>query len=112
MVAHDSDLALVFGRLAVQLDFVSSEHVAIAMEAWHLDKSKPLGDILHEQGVLSSDEQQLLDGLAQKHLHIHGGDSRKSLAALSTSGLTLHSLGGLPDGKLARSSKASGPFTF
>ncbi len=51
-----------------------------------LDKAKPLGQVLHEQGALGVDEQALLDALVQKHLEKHNNDLEKSLAAVSSVG--------------------------
>jgi hypothetical protein len=44
-----ADRNLLFGVLALQMDFVSRETLIAAMNAWVLDKHKPLGPILHEQ---------------------------------------------------------------
>ena len=38
-----SDRNLLFGILAVQMDFVSRDDLIAAMNAWVLDKVKPLG---------------------------------------------------------------------
>ena len=46
------------------------------MHAWVLDKTKPLGQILREQGKLAEDEHALLEGLVRKHLAKHGDEIR------------------------------------
>jgi hypothetical protein len=46
-----ADRNLLFGVLAVQLDFVSKDALIAGMNAWLLDKGKPLGDILRDQGL-------------------------------------------------------------
>jgi serine/threonine protein kinase/predicted Zn-dependent protease len=76
------DRNLLFGILALQMDFISRDALIAAMHAWVLDKTKPLGTILVEQGALAADSQALLDALVQKHLSQHGHDPEKSLAAL------------------------------
>ncbi len=95
MVAQDSDLTFVFGMLATKLDFISSEHMAIAMQAWQQDQTTPIGEILHQQGVLSPDERELLDALSKKYLGIHGGDARRSLAAISATDLVKRAMRGI-----------------
>ena len=52
------------------------------MHAWVLDKSKPLGAILVEQGQLVAEVQSVLDVLVAKHIEQHQGDPQQSLAAL------------------------------
>ncbi|HJT79146.1 MAG TPA: protein kinase, partial [Gemmataceae bacterium] len=81
-----SDRNLLFGILALQIDFVSRDALIAAMNTWVLDKAKPLGQILREQGQLADDEHALLDGLVRKHLEKHGNDPQRSLAALSSVG--------------------------
>src|SRR5262249_10039607 len=80
-----ADRNLLFGILAVQMDFVARDALIAAMHAWVLDKSKPLGRILVEQQTLSPARHDLLEHLVDEHLAAHGGDAEKSLAA--TAGL-------------------------
>jgi serine/threonine protein kinase/lipopolysaccharide biosynthesis regulator YciM len=82
----EADRNLLFGILALQMDFVTREALIQAMNAWVLDKTKPLGQILLEQGALQPDTLLLLDALVQKHLELHGQDTQHSLAALSSLG--------------------------
>jgi eukaryotic-like serine/threonine-protein kinase len=79
----DSDRNLLFGILALQMDFISRDALVAAMHAWVLDKTRPLGLILHEQGHLAEDNRLLLDALVRRHLEMHGDDPQQSLAALS-----------------------------
>jgi serine/threonine-protein kinase len=81
-----TDRNLLFGILALQMDFVSRDQLVAAMHAWVLDKAKLLGEILAAQGVLSSERVALLTALMAEHLKEHGGDAEKSLAALSSIG--------------------------
>jgi hypothetical protein len=53
-----SDRNLIFGLLALQMDFLSREQLLDAMHAWMLHKAKPLGDILCRCGILAEDENQ------------------------------------------------------
>jgi serine/threonine-protein kinase len=86
MPAPSADRNLLFGILALQMDFVHKDALIAAMHAWVLAKHRPLGDILAEQCTLSPDHRQLLDALVQAHLAQHGDDAQKSLAALSSLG--------------------------
>jgi serine/threonine-protein kinase len=78
----EADRDLLFGVLAMQMDFISREALIAAVSAWVLDKSKPLDRVLVDQGVLASDERDLLEPLILKHLKRHGGDPERSLAAV------------------------------
>src|SRR5947209_7073242 len=79
-----SDLNLLFGILALQLDFIRQDELIAALHAWVLDKTKPLGQVLRERGTLGPDECALLESLLAKHLERHGNDPAQSLAAMST----------------------------
>ena len=50
-----ADRNLLFGILALQMDFISRDALIAAMNAWVLDKAKPLGQILVEQKALRPD---------------------------------------------------------
>jgi serine/threonine-protein kinase len=82
-MSASADRNLLFGILAVQLDFVTKDAVIAGMGAWLLNKAKPLGDILRNQGHLSPGRLQLLTALVAEHLKQHDDDPQKSLAALS-----------------------------
>jgi hypothetical protein len=81
-----ADRNLLFGILALQMDFISRDGLIKAMHAWVLEKAKPLSQILLEQGSLSADAHALLEPLVEKHLELHGNDPRQSLAAVSSIG--------------------------
>ncbi len=81
-----SDRNLLFGILALQMDFISRDALLTAMCAWVLAKYKPLGQILRENNKLGADEHALLDALVHKHLERHCNDPRQGLAALSSIG--------------------------
>jgi WD40 repeat protein/serine/threonine protein kinase len=75
------DRNLLFGILAVQMDFVGRDALIAAMHAWLLERSKPLGRILVEQQALSPARYSLLEQLVDEYLAAHDGDAEKSLAA-------------------------------
>jgi serine/threonine-protein kinase len=76
-----ADRNLIFGLLALQMDFVTAEQLLAAMNAWMLAKHTPLGDVLRQRGVLSQRQAGVLDALVDEHVARHG-DVRASLAAL------------------------------
>jgi tRNA A-37 threonylcarbamoyl transferase component Bud32 len=76
------DRNLLFGMLALQMDFVGQGELVAAMQAWAFDKRRPLGDILAREGHLSPERLQLLYALVEEHLKAHQNDPERSLAAL------------------------------
>ncbi len=108
-----SDRNLLVGILAVQMDFISRDALLNGMNAWILQKSRPLGEILLEQGSMQQDEYVLLEALVRKHLEKHDNDPQKSLAALSSLGPVRPALEQIQDGdvnaSLAHASLANEP---
>ena len=86
MSQANADRNLLFGILALQMDFITKDQLVGAMHTWVLDKAQPLGRILLKQGVLAEDTHALLEALVQKHLARHDNDPEKSLAALTSIG--------------------------
>jgi WD40 repeat protein len=82
MSAAPSDRSLLFGVLALQMDFIDRDALIAALHAGVPDKAMPLGQLLVEQGALLPSKRDLLEALLQVHLEIHGHDVGKSLAAL------------------------------
>jgi tRNA A-37 threonylcarbamoyl transferase component Bud32 len=76
------DYNLLFGMLALQMDFVGQDVLVAAMQAWAFDKGSPLGDILVRDGQLSPERLNLLNVLVEEHLKAHRNDAQQSLAAL------------------------------
>src|SRR5438128_2132727 len=101
-----ADRNLLFGILALQMDFISRDALVAAMNAWVLDKSKPLGAILVAQQNLSAHHHNLVESLVAAHLAQHGNDPEKSLAAVSPGELARAKLAEIADpevqGTLAR----------
>ena len=82
MSADSADRNLLFGVLAVQLDFVSRDDLIAATSRWVTNKAQPLSRVFVEQGVLSSEESQLLDGVVEKHLQRNNDDPKQSLQSV------------------------------
>jgi hypothetical protein len=97
MSSSHVDRNLLFGILALQMDFISRDALIAAMHAWVLYKQKPLGQILLEQGALAPGTQVVLDALVKKHLELHRGDPEQSLAAVGLPGAMQRDLAQLAD---------------
>jgi WD40 repeat protein/serine/threonine protein kinase len=92
-----ADRNLLFGVVALQMDFITRDQLVMSMGAWMVRKTEPLGSILVEQGALSPERRTLLEALVQEHLRQHDDDPHKSLAALSSLGSARHELEQLHD---------------
>jgi formylglycine-generating enzyme required for sulfatase activity/tRNA A-37 threonylcarbamoyl transferase component Bud32 len=84
MAASTADRNLLFGVLALQMDFVSKDQLVAGMHAWVLEKTKPLAQILVDQGALSASHRDLLQPLVEAHIQQHQDDPAQSLAALGS----------------------------
>ena len=83
MAVIDADRNLLFGVLALQMDFISRGALVAAVTEWTRDRSKPLDQILVSQGGLTEPRRALLESLVSEHLRAHGDDLEQSLAAVS-----------------------------
>jgi serine/threonine-protein kinase len=108
MTQSTSDSNLLFGILALQMDFITRDELIAAMNAWVLQKQRGLGEILVEQRALSDEERALLEPLVRKHLENHGNDPQQSLTALSEVGWIGQALKGITDPELELSLKHLG----
>ena len=106
-MSASADRNLLFGILALQMDFVTRDQLVTAMNAWVLDKAKPLGVVLLEQAALDADTLALLEALVRKHLARHGDDPAASLAALSFVGQVQDELQNITDSDLKDSLAAA-----
>ena len=79
-----ADQNLLFGVVALQMDFISRESLVAAMHAWVAEKSKTLGEILVAQQVLTAARHELLAALVAEHIKQHGDSPQRSLHALSS----------------------------
>jgi eukaryotic-like serine/threonine-protein kinase len=82
MPSSPVDRNLIFGILALQMDFIHRDPLIAAMNAWVLNKQSPLGQILVDHGALGVDAKAVLDALVDKHLELHQNDPQQSLAAI------------------------------
>lgn len=79
--AAAADANLLFGVLALQMDFVGRDQLIAGMQAWIHEKSKSLADHLVGLGALRPERRRLLEPLVAEHVRQHQGDLSKSLAA-------------------------------
>src|SRR5258708_2755328 len=82
MSSPSSDRNLLFGLLALQMDFLSRDQLIEAMNAWMVQKETPLGEILCSRGVLDPGDRGDIERLVARHIQRHGGDAQASLAAV------------------------------
>ena len=79
MPRADADRNLLFGVLALQMDFIGREDLVAAMNGWVLRKDTPIGQVLEEQGALVPRDRELLEELVDRHIRRHGDDPQRSL---------------------------------
>src|SRR4051794_26046220 len=92
-----ADRNLLFGILALQMDFVTRDALIAAMNAWVLDKRNPLGAILVAQGALDAGDRALLEPMIARHIQVHGDDPARSLAAFGPGRSTRDALKSIDD---------------
>jgi serine/threonine-protein kinase len=81
-----ADRNLLFGILALQMDFITRDALIAAMSSWVLDKHRPIGEIMVEYGGLDPRLHCLLEQMVEAHLERHSGDPQESLAAVGAVG--------------------------
>lgn len=81
-MSKTADQNLLIGVIAVQMEFISRDQFVSALGAWLLEKHTSLDELLLKHHFVDKDTQQILLSLVNKHLEIHGGDPRSSLAAV------------------------------
>jgi len=69
---------LLFGILALQMNFIGRDDLIAAVSTWVLDKSRSLETILSEKGSLNVECRELLVALVQKHLEQHDNNTEKA----------------------------------
>jgi formylglycine-generating enzyme required for sulfatase activity/tRNA A-37 threonylcarbamoyl transferase component Bud32 len=107
MAREDADRNLLFGVLALQMDFITREALIAAVSAWVLDKGQSLDSILVEQGALSVSRRAMLEPLVREHIRAHDSDPAMSLAAVSSAESIRRELATVPDGDVQASLAAA-----
>lgn len=103
MSGQSADRNLLFGVFALQMDFLTRDQLVEGMQAWVLEKSRPLEDILVDRGLLAQAQKDLLLPLVNYHIAQHGGDPKKSLRAISSVTASVEVLKQIEDGELHHS---------
>jgi WD40 repeat protein/tRNA A-37 threonylcarbamoyl transferase component Bud32 len=80
-MSSEADHNLLFGVVALQLDFIDRDQLIAGLNAWAVRKSDSLAQVLVDQGALSDARRVLLDPLVAEHVRLHDGDPERSLAA-------------------------------
>ena len=99
----NSDRNLLFGILALQLNFIGRDALVAGMHAWVLDKKKPLRQTLLELGNLTPEQMHALDALIVQHLKAHGDDPERSLRSLAATTAVHSTLERFDDGDVQAS---------
>ncbi|MBI2477348.1 MAG: tetratricopeptide repeat protein, partial [Planctomycetia bacterium] len=80
----DTDRNLLFGILALQLEFVDSSQFTEACAAWAVARHKTLAEILVERGWMTPNESNQVEQLVVRKIEKHAGDAHKSLLLEAT----------------------------
>ncbi|WP_435010851.1 WD40 repeat domain-containing serine/threonine protein kinase [Tundrisphaera lichenicola] len=97
MSAAQADRNLLFGILALQMNFIGLDQLVAGIEEWVRDKSRSIDQILVDRGSLDPRCRELLVPMVAAHVEQHEGDPARSLAALSTLGSVVPPLTQLGD---------------
>jgi serine/threonine-protein kinase len=91
----DAERDLLYGVLALQLEFVGPRDLQQALQAWAADRSRPLSQVLIERQALAPRRRALLDALTLEYLVQHDMDVTRGLAAACAARATPVELGEL-----------------
>jgi serine/threonine-protein kinase len=100
MAQIDGDRNLLFGLLALQLNFIDRDVLLDAFSRWVHDRAVPLDAVLRDRGALKPDEYDLLQALVAKYMERFGGDPQKSLQHVSSIGSLRDELSRIADADL------------
>jgi serine/threonine-protein kinase len=100
MAIVQSDRNLLFGILALQLDFISRDALLGAMNEWLLMKGAPLAEVLIKRGELKESERDALEAVVDRRLARDDGDPSKSLGAPSAQAVLREVLQHAPQGEI------------
>jgi serine/threonine-protein kinase len=92
-----ADRDLLFGLLALQNGLIDQSQLVAAFQAWTRDKGRPMADVLVARGDLDAADRLAVEALVARHVHKHGGNIEKSLAAIPAGRSTQASLARVGD---------------
>jgi eukaryotic-like serine/threonine-protein kinase len=93
----DAAQSLLFGLLALHNNFIDRETLLAAFNAWIVDKSQSLDQILRDRGALTPARHAILEALVEEHLQQHGFDPERSLSVLRIAPSVRDDIEALPD---------------
>ena len=105
MSTASTDRNLLFGVLAVQLDFVSRDDLVSVTGRWMQDQDQSLSDLLVEQGLLSAEESKLIDNVVQQHLARNNDDPKQTLESIEVFQALRSTLESMPDAEATRNTE-------
>jgi serine/threonine-protein kinase len=105
----DADRNLLFGLLALQNGLINQGQLVAAFQAWTLDKGRFLAEHLVARGDVDVDDCLAVEALVNRHLKKHGGQVRKSLAAVNTGRSTRDDLAKIGDSEIEATLGYVGP---
>lgn len=97
MSTPQNDRNLLVGVLALQMDLVTQDQLILALQAWMLNKSCAIEQLLVDKGFIRGDSKDFLSSIAESHLRLHADKVQNSLAALSSLGSVRKKLAELED---------------
>jgi WD40 repeat protein/serine/threonine protein kinase len=92
---------LLFGILALQMNFIDRDVLAAALGDWARDRRRPLAEILRQRQALDRAACELIEASVQKHLKEHEEDAAQTLDAIRFVSPLPEELRRLPDPALA-----------
>jgi serine/threonine protein kinase len=102
---------LLFGLLALQNGLIDQDQLVTAFSAPSRAKERTLAEILVESGSIATEGCSLLAAMTELQLRLHGGDTEKSLAAVTVGPSTREKLTALGDADLTASVALVGSHT-
>jgi serine/threonine-protein kinase len=79
--SSNPDRNLLFGVLAVRLNFIGLDRLVTAVHARAADESRPLGQVLVDRGDLSPDRRDFLEAVVEEHLSANAVGATTTLPA-------------------------------
>lgn len=105
---HTTDANLLFGALALQMEFITRDQLVAGVQAWMNDKQLSLAEHLVRIQALKPEDRSAIEPLIAAHVRRHGGDPQRSLAAIGSVEVLCRDLKALADPDIEASLVAVG----
>ena len=92
-----ADENLLFGVVALQMDFITRDQLIAAVAQWTHDKKTPLSEVFLAQKALDAETYNLLKSLVENFLHLHGNSVVAGLAKVGSIGSVREQLAQMGD---------------